>query len=180
DFDEFWTRMAGSPEQLSRLTLPILSRTGMYDGDQIGAMEHYRNHMRYGSAEAKAKHYLMIGPWDHAGTRTPQKKFGGLSFSDASIFDMGELEADWYDWTMKGGQKPARLVKRVVYYVTGAEVWKSADDLDDIGRNPTTLYLTSSGKSANDLFHSGNLVTTAIASPGDQWIDDPLDVAPGR
>jgi putative CocE/NonD family hydrolase len=180
DFDEFWARMAGTPEQLAKLAIPVFTRTGMYDGDQIGAMEHYRNHMRYGSAEAKAKHYLMIGPWDHGGTRVPQQKFGGLTFGDASLFDMGELEADWYDWTMKGGSRPARLPKRVAYYVTGADVWKSADDLDEIGRNPTTLYLTSAGRSASDLFHSGSLVPTASGSPPDQWVDDPKDDGPGR
>ena len=102
DYDQFWKDMAPSPEQLARINIPIFTRTGMYDGDQVGAMEHYRNHMKYGTAEAKAKHYLMIGPWDHAGTRVPQKSFGGLTFGDASIVAMEELEADWFDWTMKG------------------------------------------------------------------------------
>jgi putative CocE/NonD family hydrolase len=179
DLDDFWLSMAPSPEQLARLSVPILTRTGMYDGDQIGAMEHYRQHMKHGSAAAKANHYLMIGPWDHAGTRIPRREMDGLSFGETAVFDMGALEADWFDWVMRGGARPAKLPKRVAYYVTGAEVWKYADELDEIGRNPTQYFLTSSGRSATDIFHSGTLATTAADSPGDVWIDDPLDTSRG-
>lgn len=180
DYDGFWKDMAPSPEQLARMDLPIFTRTGMYDGDQVGAMEHYRNHMKHGSAAGKARHYLMIGPWDHAGTRVPQKTFGGLTFGDASIVAMEELEADWFDWTMKGGPPPRQLPRRVAYYVTGAEEWKYADDLEEVGRNPTRYYLTSAGNGARDLFASGSLsVTEPRPSPPDEWTYDPLDTRPG-
>ncbi|MFN0180924.1 MAG: CocE/NonD family hydrolase [Gemmatimonadales bacterium] len=180
DLDDFWLSLAPSPDQLARLSVPILTRTGMYDGDQIGAMEHYRQHMKHGSAAAKANHYLMIGPWDHAGTRTPRREMDGLSFGETAVFDMGSLEADWFDWAMRGGARPAKLPKRVAYYVTGAETWKYADDLDEIGRNPTPYYLTSPGRSATDIFHSGTLATTPADSPGDVWVNDPLDTSRGR
>ncbi len=180
DFDEYWAAMAPSPEQLARLTLPIFTRTGMYDNAQIGALEHYRNHMRYGSASAKAAHYLMIGPWDHGGTRVPQRRLGDLTFGPTSVFDMGELESDWYDWTMRGGNRPSLLPKRVAYYVTGADVWKYADSLDEIGRNPTRYFLTSTGQSADDVVHSGGLVPSEPNSaPPDEWTHDPLDTGPG-
>lgn len=175
DFDDYWKAMAPSAEQLARLAIPVFTRTGMYDDDQIGALEHYRRHMQLGSAAAKASHYLMIGPWDHAGTRLPQRELGGIPFGESSVFDMGELEADWFDWTMKGGARPAKLPKRVAYYVTGADVWKYADDLDEIGRNPASFYLTSPGRSATDLFHSGTLATQPADAPGDVYVDDPLD-----
>lgn len=176
DYDEYWKGMAPSPAQLAQMTLPIFTRTGIYDGDQVGAMEHYRNHMRHGTAAAKAMHYLMIGPWDHAGTRVPQQRFGGLDFGPASVFDMGELEADWFDWTMRGGKRPERLPKRVAYYVTGPNEWRYADDFDELGRNPTRFYLTSPGTGARDVFSSGSLVT-AEPSPTrpDGWRYDPLD-----
>ncbi len=179
--DGYWSSMAPSPEQLARLDLPIFTRTGIYDGDQIGALEHYRRHMRYGSAEAKAKHILMIGPWDHAGTRTPQTDFGGLSFDSTSIFSMGDLEADWYDWIIKGGARPARLPKRVAYYVTGAEEWKHADSLEEIGANPTTFYLTSSGNAAGSVAQSGSLAQRQPSPTApDRWRYDPLDTTPGK
>ena len=42
------------------------------------------------------RHYLIIGPWDHAGTRTPQAEFGGLKFGQASLVDLPKLHLDWY------------------------------------------------------------------------------------
>src|SRR5215469_14398201 len=70
--DAYYDAMAPSPEQYKKISLPILTITGHYDGDQPGAFTYYKRHMQYGTAEAKANHYLIIGPWDHAGTRTPK------------------------------------------------------------------------------------------------------------
>ena len=32
----------------------------------------------------KADHYLLMGPWSHAGTRTPERELGGLTFGENS------------------------------------------------------------------------------------------------
>jgi putative CocE/NonD family hydrolase len=185
DYDDYWARMSPSPDQLGRMALPILTRTGMYDNAQVGAMEHYRNHMRYGTADAKASHYLMIGPWDHGGTRTPQRSIGDVSLGPAAVFDMGELEADWYDWTLRGGPRPKLLAKRVAYYVTGAgpgaDGWKYADSLEAIGREVTHYFLTSAGGGARDLTRPGVLVAREPGpSPPDEWTHDPLDTSAAR
>lgn len=37
----------------------------------------------------------MIGPWDHAGTRTPKREFAGLIFGEASLVDMNKLHLEW-------------------------------------------------------------------------------------
>ena len=73
-----------------------------------------------------------MGPWDHAGTRTPTQEVGGLKFGPACLIDLNKLHREWYDWTMKGGDKPKFLEKRVAYYVAGAEAWKYADSLEAI------------------------------------------------
>src|SRR5215207_4451305 len=71
--DAFLDGLVPSPEQYARINLPILTVTGHYDDDQLGALTFYERHMKYGTEAAKAKHYLLIGPWDHAGTRTPAR-----------------------------------------------------------------------------------------------------------
>src|SRR5713101_5367770 len=68
--DAYHDAMVPNPDQYKRMSVPILTITGHYDGDQPGAFTFYKRHMRYGTAEAKANHYLIIGPWDHAGTRS--------------------------------------------------------------------------------------------------------------
>jgi uncharacterized protein len=60
--------------------------------------------MQYGTAEAKAIHYLILGPWDHAGTRTPKRELNRLKFAEASALDLNKLHTKWYDWTMKSGR----------------------------------------------------------------------------
>jgi hypothetical protein len=181
-YDSYWQAMAPTPEQYAKMNVPILTITGDYDGDQPGAMSYYREHMKYGNAAAKERHYLIIGPWDHLGTRTPKKEVGGLTFGDASLLDMNKLHQDWYDWTMKNAPKPEFLKKRVAYYVVGpgAENWKYADNLDAIASEHRTLYLASNNGEANDALHSGELATQPTPSAPDKYVYDPRDLRPGQ
>src|SRR6266478_131433 len=135
---------------------------------------------RYGTAEAKAKHFLIIGPWDHAGTRTPKAEVGGLKFGQASLVDLNKLHTEWYDWAMKSGTKPEFLKQRVAYYVVGAEEWKYADSLESISNVTKTLYLGSGG-GAGDVFRSGALTeeNSATSTGTDSWTYDPLATKPG-
>jgi putative CocE/NonD family hydrolase len=178
--DAYWDAMAPSREDYRKIDIPILTITGAYDGDQPGAMSYYADHMRWGTPEARLRHYLIIGPWDHAGTRTPKKQVGGLTFGDASLLDLNDLHRRWYDWTMKGGEKPSFLKKRVAYYVAGpgAEEWKYADDLDSISA-PRRLDLGSRDGHPDSVFHSGFLSERPEpGAPFDAWTYDPLDVRP--
>jgi len=176
--DAFWETLAIKPEEYNRITMPILTITGHYDGDQLGAFAYYKRHMASASP-AKADHYLIIGPWDHAGTRTPNRYVGGLDFGEASLIDMHKLHQDWYDWTLKNGDKPAFLKQRVAYYVLGSDEWKYADSLETIADETRRLYLDSHG-SADDVFHSGMLTSEQpVASSADRYVYDPLDTRPG-
>ncbi len=177
--DEYWDGMALSAEQYGRIERPILTITGHYDDDQPGAMEYYRRHMA-SQSPARQAHYLIIGPWDHAGTRDPKPDFGGLHFSANAVLDMNQLHKEWYDWTMKGAVKPAFLKKRVAYYVMAAEKWKYADSLEAIGARAKKYFLCSDGK-ANDVYHSGILGPRAFKSAQpDHFTYDPLDTRPGE
>jgi uncharacterized protein len=181
-YDSYWQPLAPTPEQYAKMNIPILSITGDYDGDQPGAMSYYLEHMKYGNAATKERHYLIIGPWDHPGTRTPKKEVGGLTFGDASLLNMNDLHRQWYDWTLKGGPKPEFLKKHVAYYVIGpgAENWKYADSLDSIATEHRTLYLNSQNGQANDAFHSGQLSPQRASSPPDKYVYDPRDLRPGE
>ena len=175
--DAYWDRMALTPDEYARIDVPILTITGHYDGDQPGAMEYYKLHMRSGSQEGRARHYLIIGPWDHAGTRTANKEFGGVGFGDACLLDLNRLHVQWYDWTLKGGPKPEFLKNRVAYYLMGDDEWKYADSLEAISNTTKRLHLGSTDGRANDVFHSGTLdeVPPGQSKP-DHYVYDPLDL----
>ena len=119
--DAYWDAYNPTAEQYARLSIPILTITGSYDDDQPGALTHYREYMRHASEAGKARHLLVIGPWDHAGTHAPRAQVGGLTFGAASLVDILKLHADWYAWTMQGAPKPALLQKPVAYYVMRAD-----------------------------------------------------------
>lgn len=176
--DEHWKALRPSAEDYARIQIPILTITGHYDDDQYGAMHYYRMHMAHGTAEARDRHFLLVGPWDHAGTRTPNREVGGLTFGPASLLDLNALHKAWYDWTMKAGPKPDFLKNRIAYYVVPTDEWKYAERLDKIAAETRTLYLSSNG-AAGDVFRSGSL---SVQKPGpsnpDRYVYDPLDLRP--
>ncbi|MBS0570378.1 MAG: CocE/NonD family hydrolase, partial [Proteobacteria bacterium] len=178
--DNYWDSYNPTSAQFARIDLPILTITGQYDGDQPGALRFYREHMAHASAPAKARHYLIIGPWDHAGTRTPREDMGGLKFGKASLLDLNDLHRRWYDWTMKAGAKPDFLKDRVAYYVLGegAEDWRYAPTLDAVTAESRPLYLDSHDGHANDIFDSGSLqAQESAATQPDRYVYDPLDTS---
>lgn len=176
--DGYWDSLGVSEEQYRKIDIPILSITGDYDADQLGAMTYYRDFMRVASDQQRARSYLIIGPWDHPGTRTPRADFGGLHFGPASLLDMNDLHRQWYDWTMKDGKKPKFLKKPIAYYVTGLEQWRYAGTLSVVGSDRERFYL-SSAVSANDAFHAGYLLPKQIRGrASDRYVYDPLDVRP--
>ena len=115
-------------------------------------------HMRDGSAPAaRERHYLVIGPWDHAGTRTPAGRGGRAEFGKASLVDLNRLHKEWYDWTLKGGPKPDFLKKRVAYYVVGPSSWKYADSLDAVPASAGRSTCDTARRPRRRCFHSGTL-----------------------
>ncbi len=177
EVDAYWDAYNPTDAQVRALTLPILTITGSYDDDQPGALTLYRKAMQSASPEERARHYLVIGPWDHAGTRTPRPEVGGVKFGPASLVDLPALHVDWYRWTMADGQKPAFLQKPVAYYVMGAERWRYADSLEAVTARSTPYYLDSSGE-AGSLVHSGALATTVPSKGGaDTYVYDPRDTS---
>jgi putative CocE/NonD family hydrolase len=184
--DAYYDAMLPTREQFQKIALPILTITGQYDGDELGALTYYRDHLANASPETRAKHFLIIGPWDHAGTRTPTDEVAGVKFGPGAIVDLNDLHRQWYDWTMKAGTKPAFLKDHVAYYLlapgnSGANgEWKYADNFETLTANPKTFYLDSKNGDANGVFRSGALNEKQPNSGTDAFVYDPLDTRRGE
>jgi putative CocE/NonD family hydrolase len=172
--DPYWDAYNPSTKQYAGISMPILSITGSYDGDQPGALTHYREHVEHASAGARAQHYLVIGPWDHAGTRNPKATIAGMPAGPASLVDLKELHVAWYAWTLQDGPRPAFLQKRIAYYVSGAEKWRYADSLDEITGATDAFYLESNGSSLS-VFASGILQSQPGRGDSDTYTHDPRE-----
>jgi len=170
--DAYWDRFNPTAAEHRRINIPILTITGSFDDDQPGALQYYKEHMKHGSGEGRGRHYLVIGPWNHAGTRTPAREVGGLKVGEASVIDLSGLHRAWYEWVMSGGPKPEFLARAVAYYVVGAERWRYADALEDATARYQVLYLDSRG-AANDVFAAGMLATEPGGGPPDSYTYDP-------
>ncbi len=178
DLDAYWDSYNPTREQYAKLQLPILTITGMYDDDQPGALAHYSRYMQAASPEARARHFLVIGPWDHPGTRTPKQEFMGMKFGPASLVDLPKLHLDWYRFTMEGGPKPEFLRKPVAYYVSGAEQWRYADTLEAITAESRPMFLDSAGASGREVYAAGSLALGGVGRGApDSYRYDPRDVS---
>lgn len=161
-------------EDLVQLSMPVLTVTGHYDGDQPGAMEHYRKHLLN---KPDADHWLVIGPWDHAATANPRPNIGGVEVGDESLIDIYELLGEWFDWRLKNKAKPEFLKKKVSWFVPGANRWRHADTLEEVCLTWRPFYL-----------HGGTTTPLTTQTPGKlsntspeqddvfSFVDDPADI----
>ena len=184
--DAYYDAMVPTREQFQKITIPVLTITAQYDGDELGALGYYRDHLANTTPEARAKHFLVIGPWDHAGTRTPTDEVAGIKFGPGAVVDLNDLHRQWYDWTMKSGPRPEFLKNQVAYYLLAAGnsgangEWKYADNFETLVANPKIFYLDSKNGDANGVFRSGSLIEKQPSEGLDTFIYDPLDTTRGE
>jgi putative CocE/NonD family hydrolase len=178
EIDSYWKEMGLSREQVAGVSLPTLVITGALDGDQMGTLSFYDDHVTSTDPHTLENYFLVIGPWDHPGTREPKQDFDDQHYGPASLLDVLRLHREWYDYTMKSGAKPAFLQKRVAYYVAGpgAECWKYADSLAGISSKSKTYYLDAAGGAAS-VYHSGLLADAVAEAAGGSFVSDPNDLS---
>ncbi len=155
--DAFWQAMTPRPEHYAKFRIPILTITGHYDGDQTGALTYYERHMAHGQPDVTQRHWLVIGPWDHSGTRRPKAELGGVTFGPGAVMSMEDLHKAWYDHVLKGGPRPEFLENRVACFIMGRNTWIHASSLSQIEGAPLNLELDLAGAQPGDVTRSGAL-----------------------
>jgi uncharacterized protein len=160
------------------MNFPALTATGFFDDDQPGALRYYRNHVAHAPAAAVARHYLVIGPWDHGGTQAPAQDIDGLHIPESAVLDMKKLHADWYDWALGRGPLPAFFHDRVAYFMMGADEWRYAATLPQASSgSETVLYLSAPQGTPQGIFNSGELrQQTPGAEPPALMVSDPREL----
>lgn len=170
--NEFWDAANPDSRSLGAIDIPILTITGYFDDAQTGALEFQRLHFAGASDRARLRHYTLVGPWDHAGTREPTRVLGGIDFGAAAMLDVLRLHVAWYDWVMKGGPRPEELRDRFVYYLPGADRWEALPAMPTRAQGQT-LFLSSPGRTADSLADHGDLVVIAPRQARDAYRYDP-------
>lgn len=130
EFDnaDFWAERVPGADGFARIDVPVLTLTGTADNAQRGALEYRRRHL---AARPEAKHYLLIGPWNHAGQRDPGLQPEDKVTPSGLALDVAEHQTltGFYKWAMCGHPLPRLLdeAKRETVYLAGAEYWCQSD-----------------------------------------------------
>jgi putative CocE/NonD family hydrolase len=123
------------------INIPVLTTTGYFDPDQRGAFYYYNQHRRWNK---KAKHYLLVGPYDHLGARSvADPMVSGYSIDSAANISIMETVWQWFDHTLKDSALPVRLKDYFNYQVMGTNEWRSAPSADAIANDSLVLHLST-------------------------------------
>jgi putative CocE/NonD family hydrolase len=139
-YDAYWQQMIPHGKEFSRITIPILTVTGYYDGAEAGALYYFREHYRNNS---RADQTLLIGPYDQGvAQRGPLSALQGYRVDANALINLRELRYDWFNYVLMGAPKPAVLQDRVNFEVMGANEWQHARSLEAMSNASLRLYLT--------------------------------------
>lgn len=138
-YDSYWQGMTPNAQEFSKINIPILTTTGYFDDDQLGAMYYYKNHIKY---NPNADHYVIIGPYDHYGPQGyVMPEVMGVKIDPVAELDINEICFQWFDYILKGKSKPDFLKGKINYEVMGDNIWKSASSMQEFDRTKVKYYL---------------------------------------
>jgi putative CocE/NonD family hydrolase len=138
-YDAFWQRMIPQKQEFAKINMPILTITGYYDDDQLGAMYYFKQYHQWNK---NPNHYLLIGPFDHGGSQyQPSKVLGGYMIDPVAQISIIDIVFEWFGHVLKGDSLPAMLKDRVNFEVMGANQWRHVASLAEMHNDSLTYYL---------------------------------------
>ncbi|WP_083370483.1 CocE/NonD family hydrolase [Flavobacterium frigidimaris] len=139
-YDAYWQNMTPQKEAFANINIPILSTTGYYDDDQLGALYYYNQYQKYNKTN---NYYLIIGPYDHIGSQGyPKKELGGYEIDEVANIPINAIIFQWFDYILKGAKRPDVLKDKVNFQIMGKNEWKSVPSLDKMHNQDLAFYLS--------------------------------------
>ena len=177
-YDAYWQSMIPYKEEFSRISIPVLQTAGYYYGGPGAAVYYLSQHVKY---RPDAEHYLIIGPYDHLVAQRGTAEgnvdtLAGYQLDAAAKIDLTEVRYRWFDYTLKGGAKPAILADKINYQVTGANVWKHAPSLAAMATESARYFLSVDAAGSPDHAYRLGTAATAAAIPLTVDLSDRRDV----
>ncbi|MGH2664735.1 CocE/NonD family hydrolase [Flavobacterium sp.] len=139
DYDAYWQNMTPQKEAFGQINIPILTTTGYYDDDQLGAMYYYKQYQKWNKSD---NYYLLIGPYDHGGAQGhPSSQLGGHTIDEKANISITDVVFEWFDHILKEAKRPEILKDKVNFQVMGTNEWKHVPALDQMHNQQLTFYL---------------------------------------
>lgn len=163
NYDEYWQKMTPQKGEFSKINIPILTITGYYDDDQLGAMHYYKEYMKWNKSN---NNYLLIGPYDHFGAQGfPLAELIDYKIDEAANIPIIDIVFDWFNFTLKDGKKPEILKDKVNFQLMGANSWKHVPSIDKMSDDKFVLYLNKSNNEGKFILQNeknGNTIKQII------------------
>jgi putative CocE/NonD family hydrolase len=179
-YDPYWQGMIPYQEEFARISIPVLQTAGYYYGGPGAAVYYLSQHVKY---RPDAQHYLIIGPYDHLmaqrGTANAEgdiDSIAGYKLDPAAKIDLTEVRYRWFDYTLKGGARPAILADKINYQVTGANLWKHAPTLAAMATESARYFLSADVAASADHAYRLSTAATTGAIPLSVDLGDRRDV----
>lgn len=138
-FDAFWQSKLPYKKDFAKINIPVLTFTGYFDADQRGAMYYYNEHNKYNK---NANHYFVIGPYSHSGVISGvEEEYKGYKIDPIAKIDIEDISYQWFDYILKGKEKPEFLKDKVNIQVMGSNQWKNVASIDKISNKKLKLFL---------------------------------------
>ncbi|MGC5743517.1 CocE/NonD family hydrolase [Chryseobacterium sp. NFX27] len=149
-YDQYWQKMVPYKGDFANINIPILTTTGYYDDDQIGALSYFKAHHQYNK---NANHYLVMGPYDHGGAQSFGFTFvNGRPIDPVARISIDDLAFSWFDYILKNGKKPALLKDKINFQVMNTNTWKHVPSLEKM-HNSTLKFYLQDRKSSPSVFN---------------------------
>lgn len=133
--NDYW-RESDWARDPSKITAPALVQSGWFDddckGSQVGwdIVQHYEN---------DKNKFLMMGPWLHKSNTTRDSHAGSFG-NNAIIHNLEIYWQRWFDYHLKKMEQAAFDQPPVMYYMLGANEWRTAHEFPPAEFEKTTLY----------------------------------------
>ncbi|MDX1993398.1 MAG: CocE/NonD family hydrolase [bacterium] len=172
-FDEYW-RKTSLLGRFHTINLPVLHITGWYDDASLGAFFYYGNMMA--QSPAAGLQWLIVGPWDHSGTRRPKRGYGELDFGEDALVDINAIHLRWFDYWLKGIENGQVDEAKARLFIMGANQWYAGTQFPLPQTHSIKLYLHA----ANHTSAAALSLELPVDEPPTTYVYDPESPTPSR
>jgi putative CocE/NonD family hydrolase len=140
-FDAYWKKMIPYKQEFAKIDIPILTITGYYDDSQRGALYYFNEHYKYAK---NPNHYLLVGPYDHWTAQTkPDESLRNYKLDKSALLNIEEgLLFQWFDYILKGKEKPSILKDKVNFQVMDTNTWMHKPSLSAMTNDTLTFHFS--------------------------------------
>lgn len=140
DYDDYYQQMLPYKNDYKKITIPVLSITGYFDGGQISAIDFLTQHEKYNPS---ANHTLLIGPYNHGTAQgIPYSHHSNYQLDPVALEkDTEEITFQWFDYVLHKKPRPTLLKDRVNYQLMGSNTWQHHPSLKKLNQEAQQFYL---------------------------------------